>query len=288
MAQSADKRSDRRIDRPIAHDPLRLQEAQGELLPAEGQQALVGTLERITFANADNGFLIGRFLVEGQRDPVTVKGVLGNVGEGETLKVWGVWEEHPTYGLQFAVSSALPMEPTTLDGIERYLSANIKGVGDKLAKRIVRIFGHETFDVIDREPEKLLEVPKFPRKALAAVKEGWQAQRAKREILVFLHSVGVSPLFAERIFQTYGVGAAEAVKADPYRLALDVQGIGFRTADLIASKLGVAHDAPRRAGNGAAHHQQMIVCINAHDLDVARRHAVGAHATRRAHALADA
>jgi exodeoxyribonuclease V alpha subunit len=250
LAQSADKRSDRRIDRPIAHDPLRLREAQGELLPAEGQQALVGTLERITFANEENGFVIGRFLVEGQRESVTVKGVLGAVREGEALKLLGTWEQHPTYGLQFAVASSLVMEPTTLEGIERYLAANIEGVGPKLAQRIVKIFGHETFAVIDREPEKLLEVPKFPRKALLAVQEGWQAQRVKREILVFLHSLGVSPLFAERIFQIYGIGAVETVKADPYRLALDVQGIGFRTADLIASKLGVAHDAPRRAEAG--------------------------------------
>jgi exodeoxyribonuclease V alpha subunit len=250
LAPSADKRSERRLDRPFAHDPARLNEAQGELLPAQGERTLLGTLERITFANEENGFVIARFLAEGQRESVTVKGVLGAVREGESLKLTGTWEEHPTYGLQFAVTSSLVMEPTTLDGIERYLAANIDGVGEKLAKRIVDIFGHETFAVIDREPEKLLEVPKFPRKALEAVKTGWQAQRVKREILVFLHTLGVSPLFAERIFQVYGIGAVETVKSDPYRLAMDIQGIGFRTADLLASKLGIAHDAPRRAEAG--------------------------------------
>ncbi|HKI99675.1 MAG TPA: ATP-dependent RecD-like DNA helicase [bacterium] len=250
MARSSDN-SDKLLDRPFEHDQLSLDNVRADLLPAKGEQALVGTLERITFANEDNGFLIGRFLAEGQRETITVKGVLGSVREGETLKLLGVWEDHPTYGLQFAVRSALVMEPTTLEGIQRYLAANIEGVGDTLAKRIVKIFGHETFDVIDREPEKLLEVPKFPRKALAAVKEGWQAQKVKREILVFLHSVGISPLFAERIFQTYGIGAVEAVKENPYRLALDIQGIGFRTADLIAAKLGVARDSPQRAEAGA-------------------------------------
>jgi len=250
LARSSDN-SDKLLDRPFEHDQLSLDNVRADLLPAKGEQALVGTLERITFANEDNGFLIGRFLAEGQRETITVKGVLGSVREGETLKLLGVWEDHPTYGLQFAVRSALVMEPTTLEGIQRYLAANIEGVGDTLAKRIVKIFGHETFDVIDREPEKLLEVPKFPRKALAAVKEGWQAQKVKREILVFLHSVGISPLFAERIFQTYGIGAVEAVKENPYRLALDIQGIGFRTADLIAAKLGVARDSPQRAEAGA-------------------------------------
>jgi exodeoxyribonuclease V alpha subunit len=241
---------DPRHDPPPARDQLRLDDLPEPSVPP-GTLTLVGVLERITFANADNGFVIGRVLAEGQREPVTVKGVLGAVREGETLKLWGSWEEHPTYGLQFAVSSSLVLEPTTLEGIERYLEANIDGVGRKLAKRIVKTFGHETFDVIDREPEKLLEVPKFSRKALESVRTGWQAQKVKREMLVFLHSVGVSPLFAERIFQAYGIGSVEAVKDNPYRLALDIQGIGFRTADLIALRLGVERTSPRRAEAGA-------------------------------------
>ena len=237
------------IDKPFEHDQISLADVQAPALKA-GEKVLVGTLERITYQNEENGFIIARFYEQEGRESFTVKGVLGNVREGETLKVWGVWEDHPTYGLQFAVSSALVMEPATLDGIERYLAANVHGIGETLARRIVKIFGHETFAVIDNTPEKLLEVPKFPKKVLGAVKETWQEQKVKREILVFLHSVGVSPLLAERIYTTYGIGAVESIKDDPYRLALDIQGIGFRTADLIAARLGVARDAPRRVEAG--------------------------------------
>ena len=247
------KTQDKSIDRAFENGQLTFEDAGAVMPPAEGRQTLVGVLERITFANEENGFVIGRFREEKGGEQITIKGVLGSVREGETLKVWGVWEEHPTYGPQVAVDSALVIEPTTLEGIERYLAANIHGVGEKLAHRIVKIFGHDTFTVIDTEPEKLLEVPKFPRKALVAIGESWAEQRVKRDILVFLHSVGISPLFAERIYTTYGIGAVETVKGDPYRLALDVQGIGFRTADLIGTRLGIPVDSPRRAEAGALH-----------------------------------
>lgn len=241
------------MDKPPEHDRLPPDPVGDDLPPAEGQQTLVGILERITFQNTENGFVIGRLYREKKHKTVTVKGVLGNVREGETLKLWGRWETHPTYGPQFAVSSALVMAPATLEGMERYLAANVHGIGEKLARRIVKTFGHETFNVIDHAPEKLLEVPKFPRKVLAAVKEGWSEQKVRRENLVFLHSVGISPLFADRIYTLYGIGTAEAIKDNPYRLALEVQGIGFRSADLIAGKLGIAADSPRRAEAGALH-----------------------------------
>ncbi len=250
-----DHRFDRPFDRParpidshIDGGQLSLEDA-GAVIPGltRGAQVLVAVLEHITYANEDNGFVIGRVRDEKSGELLTVKGVLGAAKEGETLKLWGEWEEHPTYGPQFAVASALVMEPTSLEGIERYLASHIKGVGEKLAKRIVKLFGADTFTVIDNEPEKLLEVPKFPRKALESVKEDWSDHKLKREILVFLHSVGVSLLFGERIWTAYGIGAVETVKDNPYRLAMDVQGIGFRTADLIASRLGIPADSPRRA-----------------------------------------
>jgi exodeoxyribonuclease V alpha subunit len=230
-------------DKPLEN--VRLFEEDGA-----GQEVLQGALERITYQNPDNGFLIGRLAREKERDTLTIKGRLPGVREGETLKVWGSWEEHRTYGPQFAVTSFLVLEPTSLEGIERYLINNVKGVGEKLAHRIVRIFGHDTFQVIDETPEKLLEVPKFPRKALQGLKADWQEQRVKREILVYLHSVGISQHFAERIFALYGLGAVDAVKENPYRLAMEVQGIGFRTADQIAARQGFAPDAPQRVEAG--------------------------------------
>ena len=221
--------------------------------PAHGMEHLdvfVGEVERITFANEENGFAIARLHSQEKRETVTVKGTMGTIREGETLKVWGRWEDHPTYGPQFAAQSVLVMEPATLEGIQRYLEANIHGVGAVLAKRIVKIFGRETFKVIDETPEKLLEVPKFPPKVLDEIKEGWAETKVKREILVYLHSVGISPAYAEKIHATYGTMAVDVIKDNPYQLALDVRGIGFRIADRIAREVGIPHDSPRRVEAG--------------------------------------
>ncbi|MEE8396100.1 MAG: AAA family ATPase, partial [bacterium] len=214
-------------------------------------QTLEGLLDRITFQNPENHFLIGRFLPEAARAPVTIKGTLFNVFEGQNLKLRGRWEEHPEYGRQFAVHSFMAVEPTTLEGIERYLASGvIKGVGEVLAKRIVKTFGLKTLTVIDKTPEKLLEVAKFPRKALAAVKTAWKEQEAIRDVMVFLHAQGISQAYAERIFKTYGFGSVEVIKDNPYRLAMDVRGIGFRIADAIAGRLGIEKDSPLRADAG--------------------------------------
>lgn len=218
------------------------------------EQTLVGILDHITYQNPENSFLIGRFLPEAARAPITVKGRLFNVREGQTLKLWGDWEEHREYGRQFAVSAFLVSEPTTLEGMERYLASGIiKGVGEVLARRIVKTFGEATFQVIDETPEKLLRVPKFPRKALAAVKTVWKEQKAIRDIMVFLHGQGISQAYADKIFTTYGFASVEVLKDNPYRLALDVRGIGFRIADGIARGLGMAVDAPQRAEAGVVY-----------------------------------
>lgn len=223
--------------------------------PTAGTTAemLEGTLERVTFQNAENGFLVGRFLVQGMREPITIRGILFGVREGESLKLWGSWEQHPRFGQQFLVASHLVMQPTTLEGIQRYLSRTIPGVGEQIAKKIVAIFKERTFEILDRQPELLLEVPRFPKKALAEVKEAWASHRAVRDIIVFLHSLGVSAAFADRIFSAYGIGSVEAVKDNPYRLALEIQGIGFRTADAIATQLGIARDSPHRVDAGVLH-----------------------------------
>ncbi|MCZ6472057.1 MAG: ATP-dependent RecD-like DNA helicase [SAR324 cluster bacterium] len=223
------------------------------------EQALVGILERITYQNPENSFLIGRFLPEEARMPITVKGRMFNVHEGQTLKLWGGWEEHRDYGRQFAVSAFLVSEPTTLEGMERYLASGIiKGVGKVLAGRIVKTFGETTFQVIDETPEKLLRVPKFPRKALAAVKTAWKEQKAIRDIMVFLHAQGISQAYADKIYNTYGFTSVEVLKENPYRLAMDVRGIGFRIADGIAASLGVGKDSPQRAEAGVVYVMEEI------------------------------
>ena len=219
-------------------------------MPAE---TLQGTLERITYQNEQNGFLIGRLIPEKADLPVTIRGVLGNVKPGETLKLWGAWEEHPQYGQQFKVESHQVMQPSTLEGMERYLAGTLTGIGPQLAKRIVATFGERTFDILDEQPELLLEVKKFPKTALPQVKAEWAAHRGARDAIAYLNSLGISPLFADRIFAAYGTGAVEAVKGNPYRLALEIRGIGFRSADAIAAKLGIARDSPHRVDAGLLH-----------------------------------
>ncbi|MDH4224553.1 MAG: ATP-dependent RecD-like DNA helicase [Deltaproteobacteria bacterium] len=218
------------------------------------EQTLTGTLERITYQNPENHFLIGRLLCEGQRQTVTIKGSLFNVFEGQALKLWGKWEEHHSYGKQFNVSGFAAVEPTSLAGIERYLASGvIKGVGKAWAQRIVKAFGAETLDIIDSEPEKLLEVPKMSRKILENIRESWEEQKAVREIMVFLHSLGISQAYADRIFRTYGFSGFAVLKENPYRLAMDVSGIGFRIADGIAAKLGIDRLSPQRAEAGVVY-----------------------------------
>jgi exodeoxyribonuclease V alpha subunit len=214
---------------------------------------LLGTLDRITYQDERSGFLVGRLIPEKATAAVTIRGVLGNVKPGESLKLWGSWEQHPQYGQQFRVESHLVTQPKTLEGMERYLANTLPGIGPQLAKRIVKNFGERTFEILDEQPELLLEVAKFPKKALPHVKAEWAAHRAVRDIMVYLNQLGVSPLFADRIFAAYGIGAVELVKENPYRLALEIRGIGFRSADLIAAKLGIARDSPHRVDAGLLH-----------------------------------
>ncbi len=217
-------------------------------------ETLTGILEHITYQSPEGGFLVGRLQPEPLQHPVTIRGTLFNVHEGQSLRLWGRWEEHPDYGLQFKVQDFMVVEPTSLEGMRRYLGSGvIPGIGPKTAERIVKIFGEETFDIIDQAPEKLLEVPKFPRKALEGLRESWAAHKALREVMTYLHSQGITSALSERIIQAYGFAAIEVIKENPYRLAMDVQGIGFRTADAIAQRMGLPQDAPQRAEAGLLH-----------------------------------
>jgi exodeoxyribonuclease V alpha subunit len=217
------------------------------------QQTLVGTLEHITYQNPENGFLVGRFLCDDLKLPIAIRGTLLNVRPGETLRLHGDWEEHPQYGRQFKVLSYELSQPTTLEGMERYLAAMVEGIGPTIARRIVKTFGPRTFEIIDTQPNLLLEVPRFPARLLEPLQAAWQEHRGVRDALVYLHGLGISATFADRIFQAYGIATVQTVKSNPYRLAMDIKGIGFRTADGIARKLGIAPDSPERADAGILH-----------------------------------
>ena len=217
-------------------------------------EVLSGTVERITFHNADNGYCVLRAKVRGQRDLITVTGSAAVIGAGEHIEISGIWVNDRTHGLQFKADTIRTTVPTTLEGLEKYLgSGMIKGIGPVYAKKLVRAFGQDVFEVIEKEPARLREVTGIGPVREAKIIRGWTDQRAIREIIVWLYSHGVSSARAVRIFKTYGDQSIATIKADPYRLARDIAGVGFKTADAIAASLGYTKDDPRRVRAGVAH-----------------------------------
>jgi exodeoxyribonuclease V alpha subunit len=212
---------------------------------------LQGQIERITYTNDEDGFTIAKVKVYGRRDLVTVVGNLLAPTPGEILKMQGEWASHPKYGEQFRVVHYKSLVPASVYGIEKYLGSGlIKGIGPIMAKRIVKAFGKETLDVIEQEIEKLAEVEGIGKKRVEMVRKAWADQKEIRQVMLFLQSHGVSSGYATKIFKTYGNQAIEVVQENPYRLATDIFGIGFLTADRIAEKLGFARDSELRAEAG--------------------------------------
>jgi ATP-dependent exoDNAse (exonuclease V) alpha subunit len=212
---------------------------------------LQGQIERITYTNDENGYTIAKVKVYGRRDLVTVVGNLLAPTPGEILKMQGEWSNHPKYGEQFRVVHYKSLVPASVYGIEKYLGSGlIKGIGPIMAKRIVKTFGKETLDVIEQEIEKLAEVEGIAKKRIDMVRKSWADQKEIRQVMLFLQSHGVSSGYATKIFKTYGNEAIEMVQENPYRLATDIFGIGFLTADRIAEKLGFAKDSELQAEAG--------------------------------------
>ena len=219
-----------------------------------GFETLEGLVERITFFNPENGYTVLRLTVRGQAEPVTVVGKLPEVTPGERLRLDGRWANHATFGRQFQTERCEQLLPASTEGIRRYLGSGlIKGIGPRTADKIVQAFGRETLDVIDREPERLRQIRDVGERRYQLITEGWQAQKAIKEVMVFLQGHGVSTALAVKIYKHYGDAAIETVKADPYRLARDIWGIGFKTADKIARALGLPPDAPSRLEAGLVH-----------------------------------
>ncbi len=213
-----------------------------------GGAKLEAVLERVTYANEETGYTIARASAAGSgSELLTVVGPLLGAQVGESLDLTGRWTSHPKYGRQFEVWSYRTVLPATVQGIERYLGSGlIKGIGPKTAGKIVAHFGVDTLDVIDASPERLVEVPGLGPKRTKSIAAAWEEQRAIKEVMVFLQSVDVSTSLAVRIYKKYGDASIGVVKHEPYRLANEVWGIGFKTADAVARAVGIAHDAPER------------------------------------------
>ncbi|MFD7227976.1 ATP-dependent RecD-like DNA helicase [Streptomyces sp. NPDC059881] len=213
---------------------------------------LEAVLERITYANEENGYTVARVDTgRGGGELLTVVGSLLGAQPGESLRMEGRWGSHPQYGKQFTVENYTTVLPATVQGIRRYLGSGlIKGIGPRIAERIVDHFGADTLDVIEQAPEKLIEVPGLGPKRTKMIGAAWEEQKAIKEVMVFLQGVGVSTSIAVRIYKKYDDASISVVKNQPYRLAADVWGIGFLTADRIAQAVGIPHDSPDRVKAG--------------------------------------
>jgi exodeoxyribonuclease V alpha subunit len=210
-----------------------------------------GQIERITYYNEENSYTIAKIRVPGRNDLVTIVGSLPGMSPGEVLKLQGEWQTHPRYGQQFKIISYESVIPATIAGIERYLSSGlIKGIGPVMAQRLVAKFGKETLDVIGHDIDRLREVDGIADKRIEMIRKAWDEQKEIRDVMVFLQGYGVSPAYATKIFKQYGRQAIAVVRENPYRLAEEVFGIGFLTADKIAGKLGIPKDSPLRAKAG--------------------------------------
>nr|WSX51789.1 ATP-dependent RecD-like DNA helicase [Streptomyces sp. NBC_00974] len=211
-----------------------------------------GVLERITYANEESGYTVARVDTgRGAGDLLTVVGSLLGAQPGESLRMEGRWGSHPQYGKQFTVENYSTLLPATIQGIRRYLGSGlIKGIGPKIADRIVEHFGTDTLDVIEEQPKRLIEVPGLGPKRTKLIGAAWEEQKAIKEVMVFLQGVGVSTSIAVRIYKKYADASISVVKNQPYRLAADVWGIGFLTADRIAQSVGIPHDSPERVKAG--------------------------------------
>jgi exodeoxyribonuclease V alpha subunit len=218
---------------------------------AEDHQTITGSVDRVTYHNEQNGYSVLRFYAQGQVEPITVVGNFSAVSPGESLRLTGWWTTHPQYGDQFKVVDYAVTRPATIAGIQKYLGSGlIKGVGPVTAKRIVEHFGEQTLEVIEGDIGRLTEVRGVSRKRVEMIQKTWEEQRAIKDVMLFLQSHAVSTHFAVKIFKQYGNDSISVVEKTPYRLAAEVYGIGFKTADQLARNLGLPVDAEERLRAG--------------------------------------
>jgi exodeoxyribonuclease V alpha subunit len=221
--------------------------------PGVATEQVSGLVERVTYHNPENGFAVLRVKVRGRRELLTVVGHCATISAGEHVQASGSWVTDRTHGLQLKAVHLTATPPTGIEGIRRYLgSGMVRGIGPVYAEKLTAAFGEAVLDVIETEPARLQEVSGIGEKRAAAIVAAWAEQKAVREIMLFLHGHGVSTARAVRIFKTYGDAAVAKITEDPYRLARDIRGIGFRSADKIAASLGIEKTAMVRARAGVA------------------------------------
>jgi exodeoxyribonuclease V alpha subunit len=214
-------------------------------------EVLAGLVERVTYHNEENGFCVLRVKARGHRDLITTIGHAAAISAGEWLTASGVWQNDRTHGLQFRAKFLKTLPPVSNDGIEKYLSSGmIRGVGPVYAKRLVKAFGDQVFEVIENAPGRLREVDGIGPVRASRMIAAWAEQKIVREIMIFLHAHGVGTSRAVRIYKTYGTNAVQIMSENPYRLAKDIRGIGFKTADAIAGRLGIEKTAMIRVRAG--------------------------------------
>jgi len=218
------------------------------------REVLTGVVERVTYQNAENGFCVLRIRARGHRELVTLVGHSATISAGEWVTATGNWVNDRTHGQQFKARFLKTSAPTSVEGIEKYLASGmIRGIGPVYAKKLLRAFGEKVFDIIEAAPDRLREVDGIGPIRAARITVAWAEQKAVREIMVFLHSHGVGTARAVRIYKTYGGDAVQVMSENPYRLARDIRGIGFKTADAIAMKLGIDKTAMVRVRAGISY-----------------------------------
>ncbi len=221
---------------------------------AEETKELTGQIERVTYNDAESGYAVLRIAVKGYPDLVTAVGTIASPAVGEVLNMRGVWIEHPKFGSQFKIMEYKSFAPSSVKGMEKYLGSGlIKGIGPSIAEKIVSLFGADAFEILDSHPERLIEIEGVGEKKAAAIHEAWLEQREVRGVMLFLQSHGIGTGYALRVFRHYGSASVRVLEENPYRLAIDIFGIGFMTADKIASGMGFSRESPLRIRAGVLH-----------------------------------
>ena len=215
-------------------------------------QLIRGEILHLIFQSKDENYCVLRLRDEADGREKIVVGPIAGVEPGQNIEATGQWEKHPEYGRQFRAKNFRPVLPTTVEGITRFLgSGGIPGIGAKTAKTIVDRFGKETLTILEKQPGRLTDIPGIGKAKAGAILKAWQASAALRDVYIFLQGLGISPAYCRRLYTKYGAQAADVVKANPYRLAEEVDGIGFQKADAIAAELGIAPNSPDRMSAAA-------------------------------------
>ena len=221
---------------------------------------LAGQIERITYTNAESGYTVLRLRVKGYPELVTAVGSIALPAVGEELFMTGGWQHHPKFGDQFRIDTCKTSAPSTKSGIEKYLASGlIKGVGPSMAEKIVAKFGSETLNILDNDPDRLTEIPGIGGKKVEMIQSSWMEQREIREVMLFLQEYGIATGYAVRVFKQYGAASLQVLTENPYRLAIDIFGIGFVSADKIAANMGFAKESPLRIRAGVLHVMSQFV-----------------------------